>query len=85
MGANKTFAGGDQDGAKTTTVECIARVQTVETDPHADLTLWQGLKRWPRIVLYCMAVSTGVSMYGYDYVVVGTTSAMPSFQYVTRP
>ncbi|POR38593.1 Uncharacterized protein TPAR_01210 [Tolypocladium paradoxum] len=35
------------------------------------------IRSWPRIVLYCIA---GILMYGYDNVVVGTTSAMPSFQ-----
>lgn len=52
----------------------------VESDPDAHLTLWQAIKKWRRVVLYCVGLTSGILMFGYDYVIVGTTSAMPSFQ-----
>ncbi|KJZ76874.1 hypothetical protein HIM_03751 [Hirsutella minnesotensis 3608] len=58
----------------------ISSPAPVEADPDAGLSLWQALKRWHRIVFYCAGLTTGILMFGYDYVIVGTTSAMPSFQ-----
>ncbi|KAM4062695.1 major facilitator superfamily protein [Hirsutella rhossiliensis] len=52
----------------------------VQSDPDANLTLWQAIKKWRRVVLYCVGLTSGILMFGYDYVIVGTTSAMPSFQ-----
>lgn len=51
---------------------------------HGHLTLLQSLKKWRRVSLYCLGMTTGILMYGYDYVIVGTTAAMPSFQCVHR-
>ena len=45
-----------------------------------ELSLWQSLKKRKRIVFYCIGMSTAILMYGYDYVIVGTTASMPSFQ-----
>ncbi|PNY23401.1 Uncharacterized protein TCAP_06660 [Tolypocladium capitatum] len=78
--SSKASARHGQDKGEATGRACTTQVQEVETDPHVDLTLWQGVKKWPRIVFYCIAVASGILMYGYDYVIVGTTSAMPSFQ-----
>ncbi|GJN71779.1 hypothetical protein PLICBS_005847 [Purpureocillium lilacinum] len=62
------------------TVRDNARAGGVETDPHKDLTLWKSVKKWPKVVLYCVGLTFAILMYGYDYAIVGTTSAMPSFQ-----
>ncbi len=62
------------------TVRDNARAGAVETDPHKDLTLWKSVKKWPKVVLYCVGLTFAILMYGYDYAIVGTTSAMPSFQ-----
>ncbi|KAJ5931088.1 hypothetical protein N7466_006581 [Penicillium verhagenii] len=43
--------------------------------------LWQLLKRWPKVVIYCLALSSAILLYGYDLVIVGTVSAMPAFQH----
>lgn len=56
-----------------------------ETNQHGHLTLWQSIKKWRRVVLYCIGMTSAILMYGYDYVIVGTVSAMPSFQYVSSP
>lgn len=47
---------------------------------HSELTLWQTLKKWHRVSLYCVGLTSAILLYGYDYVIVGSTSSMPSFQ-----
>lgn len=42
--------------------------------------LWYSVRRWRKVVGYCFALSISVLLYGYDFVVVGTVSAMPAFQ-----
>ncbi|UNI22899.1 hypothetical protein JDV02_008743 [Purpureocillium takamizusanense] len=66
-----------EDETNKTTATAVA---VVETDPNKDLTLLQSIKKWPRVVLYCVGLTFAILMYGYDYAIVGTTSAMPSFQ-----
>lgn len=51
-------------------------------DPPLHVPLWQSVKKWPRVVIYCLALSSAILLYGYDLVIVGTVSAMPAFQYV---
>jgi MFS family permease len=51
-----------------------------DTNLFGHLTLWQSVKKWRRVVLYCFAMTSAIMMYGFDYVVVGTVTAMPSFQ-----
>ncbi|TDZ35738.1 MFS transporter fmqE [Colletotrichum spinosum] len=51
-----------------------------ETNEYGHLTLWQSIKKWRRVVFYCIGMTSAILMYGYDYVIVGTVSAMPSFQ-----
>lgn len=42
--------------------------------------LWQSIKKFHRIVGYCLALSSAILLYGYDLVIVGTVAAMPQFQ-----
>lgn len=80
----------DRDDVKT---EAIAaeRVETarpsiassdepLQTNEHAHLTLKESLIKWRRVVIYSLCMTSAILMYGYDYVIVGTVSAMPSFQ-----
>lgn len=53
----------------------------LDSNQYGHLTLWQSIKKWRRVVLYCMGMTSAILLYGYDYVIVGTVSAMPSFQY----
>lgn len=54
----------------------------IERDEHADMRLFQAIKKWRRVTLFCVGMTSAILMYGYDYVIVGTVSAMPSFQCV---
>jgi MFS family permease len=55
--------------------------QAEEVEEVPDLDIWAAAKKWHRIVWYCFGLTSCIMMYGYDYVIVGTVSAMPSFQY----
>jgi hypothetical protein len=61
--------------------EQVSHVNSVEKRSH--VPLWQSIKRFPRIVGYCLALSSAILLYGYDLVIVGTVAAMPQFQYVS--
>ncbi|PHH64444.1 hypothetical protein CDD81_4519 [Ophiocordyceps australis] len=58
----------------------VSIVALPESDAHSNLTLWQAVKKWRRLVFYCLGLTFAILMFGYDYSIVGTTSAMPSFQ-----
>ncbi|KAH0428445.1 maltose permease [Colletotrichum camelliae] len=62
------------------TVHSISSTSEPETNQYGHLTLWQSIKKWRRVVLYCIGMTSAILLYGYDYVIVGTVSAMPSFQ-----
>ena len=57
----------------------VARVESRQ-EANNKLTLWAAIKKWRRVVYYCAALTSAILLYGYDYAVVSTTSAMPSFQ-----
>ena len=73
------------DGRISSTVEDDA-VKTTEPslqaseDPESRIALRESVKKWRRVVLYCVGMSSAILMYGYDYAIIGTTAAMPGFQ-----
>lgn len=52
---------------------------TISIDDQ-DLTLWQAVRKWKKVVLYCLALSFAVILYGYDQAIVGSVSGIPAFQ-----
>ncbi|KAK5047094.1 hypothetical protein LTR84_007037 [Exophiala bonariae] len=46
-----------------------------------DLTLWQATKRWPKVTLYCLALTSGVLLWGYDAAMAGNLAALDQFKY----
>ncbi|KAJ5701104.1 Major facilitator superfamily domain general substrate transporter [Penicillium malachiteum] len=60
--------------------EDISRTST-ETTSQEHVPLWNSVKRWPKVVMYNLALSSAILLYGYDLVIVGTVSAMPAFQH----
>lgn len=62
-------------------VNVVDRTNGIEADGKTSHTpLWQSIKKFPRIVGYCLALSSAILLYGYDLVIVGTVAAMPQFQ-----
>jgi hypothetical protein len=70
---------------KKHSLECIEDVSHVDASENkAYVPLWHSLKKWRRIVGYCLALSSAILLYGYDLVIVGTVAAMPQFQYISQ-
>jgi hypothetical protein len=52
------------------------RKADVAHDEHAlaheevkKLTLWQSLRRWPKVSAYCLALTSAILLWGYDLAV----------------
>ena len=59
----------------------ISSTEGVAVD-EPELTLWQAVSKWRKLVLYCVGLSSAVLLYGYDQAIVGSVSGLPAFQYV---
>ncbi|KAJ5198643.1 uncharacterized protein N7498_007760 [Penicillium cinerascens] len=62
-------------------VEDVPRAPPNNDPQTKHVPLLQSVKKWPRVILYCLALSSAILLYGYDLVIVGTVSAMPAFQH----
>lgn len=95
MAAEAAAAAAADRGDEKIDIEDLAKVEKLEaptsdtsselpldTNEDAHLSLKQSLSKWRRVALYSLCMTSGILMFGYDYVIVGTVSAMPSFQYV---
>ncbi|MBE3041163.1 hypothetical protein IMZ48_00960 [Candidatus Bathyarchaeota archaeon] len=72
MGSTKES---DALSRKSSTVEVPANNNEV-----TDEGLWQRFRRWPRLSLWALALSTPILLYGYDNVIVGNITSVPEFQ-----
>ena len=72
----------NQSTAKPTQdfIEDVSQPRTDHVSHETNIPLWHSLKRWPKVVMYNLALSSAILLYGYDLVIVGTVSAMPAFQ-----
>ncbi|KPM39534.1 hypothetical protein AK830_g7023 [Neonectria ditissima] len=50
------------------------------SDSDENLTLAQGIKRYPKVVGYCLALTVAIIGWGYDLVVVGSVTGVDSFK-----
>jgi hypothetical protein len=57
---------------------------SADTANQECLTLWQAIKKWPRITWHSLALGLNLLLWGYDTGLVGNVSSMPEFQYVYR-
>ncbi|KAJ5116907.1 hypothetical protein N7456_001255 [Penicillium angulare] len=62
-------------------VEDVSRTQTNDSPSPKHVPLWHAIRKWPKVVMYNLALSSAILLYGYDLVIVGTVSAMPAFQH----
>lgn len=69
--------------AITDTSQTTSNSSSIEIDEHGHLTVWQAIKKWQRVFWYTLGISSTIIMLGYDLVIVGNSSAMPAFQYVS--
>lgn len=55
-------------------------VEHSEIQDNVDETLRDSIKLYPKIILYCIGLSSSFLLSGYDTVIVGTITAVPRFQ-----
>ncbi len=66
----------------------IEKVEKVEhsngAQGHADeqmhTSILDAIKANPKVLLYCILMTTGPLIFGYDSIIVGVSLAIPSFQ-----
>jgi len=44
------------------------------------LSLWQAIRKWPKVAGYCLALTTAILLWGYDMAMVGNLASLPQFQ-----
>ena len=70
----------DKTSASMAMDEYADHDSVIERDVHADMDLLTAIKKWRRTIWICVGMTSAILLYGYDYVIVGTVSSMPSFQ-----
>lgn len=65
-------------------VEHVENTTSAASDTVKKTSLIADLKQSPKVAAYCLALTTGILLYGYDLVIVGNVSSMPNFQYAPR-
>lgn len=53
---------------------------TEDVRSTAQPTVWATIKQSYKILSYCLALTAGILLYGYDMVIVNNVSSMPQFQ-----
>lgn len=61
-------------------IERLAVRRSHDNASNKHVPLWHSVRRFHKVFGYCLALSISVLLYGYDFVIVGTVSAMPAFQ-----
>lgn len=61
------------------TAQMISDAQAATTKEHS-MTLWQGLKLYPKAIGWSVIFSAAIIMEGYDVVLMGSFYAYPTFQ-----
>lgn len=58
-----------------------SRIESSEIEPNiAEETLRDSISLYPKIIFYCIGLSSSFLLSGYDTVIVGTVTAIPRFQ-----
>ncbi|KAF5855652.1 hypothetical protein ETB97_008844 [Aspergillus alliaceus] len=61
----------------------IQHVEKIESDPplmKGKTSLLADIKQSPKVAGYCLALTSGIILYGYDLAIVSNVSSMPEFQ-----
>ncbi len=54
----------------------ITEQSSVNDEPN----LWKSIRKWPKVLGYSLAMTSGILLYGFDTSIVGNVSAIPVFQ-----
>ena len=61
-------------------IAAVAEEAQAATAKEHSMTLWQGIKTYPRAISWSVLFSTAIVMEGYDVVLMGSFFAFPAFQ-----
>lgn len=50
------------------------------TEPEKRLNLFAAVRKWPKVSLWCMALTSTILLWGYDHALISSVSGMPVFQ-----
>jgi hypothetical protein len=56
------------------------RTVIIDGEEAVNLDLYHSVLKFPKLTGYILAVCSALMLYGYDTAIVGTISAMPTFQ-----
>lgn len=70
------------DASKTAPAMHIEEAPSNGIAVSAKLSLWQAVRKWPKVAGYCLALTTAILLWGYDMAMVGNLASLPQFQYV---
>lgn len=62
-----------------------SNVAQSRNDSAKPRSLWQNLRRHPKVFGYCFALTSGILLWGYDMAMTGNLASLPEFQYVQSP
>lgn len=56
----------------------------ITTELEERMGLWSAVRRWPKVALWSLALSSTILLGGFDSVLVSNVASMPVFQYVLK-
>lgn len=74
-----------------TTMDSDTKMEAVHTenassdDEFKKLSLWQAVKRWPKVSAYCLALTSAILLWGYDLAMAGNLAGLDQFKYTLLP
>ena len=63
--------------------DALVKPEEVLFTPEERLSFHAAVKKWPRLSLYCLGLTTTIILVGYDGALVGSVAGMPEFKYVS--
>jgi hypothetical protein len=64
-----------------TKIDSRSTIQCLGEAGDEGRTLWQNIKKYRKVAWITIGLTSGILLYGYDNVIIGSVSGMPRFQY----
>ena len=71
----------DHNELEITEVDSRSTTQDLGEAGDEGRSLWQNIKKYRKVAWITIGLTSGILLYGYDNVVIGSVSGMPRFQY----
>lgn len=59
-------------------------VEVTTTELEENIDLFRAIRKWPKVALWSIALSSTILLGGFDSVLVSNVASMPVFQYVPQ-